>query len=168
MNYLEIIPETIVDGDGIRTSIYVSGCNHHCKGCHNPESWDFNSGKPLTKEVIDNVIKHIKENPLIEGVTFSGGDPLEIGNAKDLLEILKRFNMENINVWVYTGYILEELLLMDTQRECLKYIDFLVDGPFIEKEKDPELVFRGSKNQRIICLKEKDNFDSLFKSRIIH
>lgn len=157
MNYIDIIPETITDGDGMRTSIYVAGCNHKCPGCHNPQTWDFKAGKELTPEVIHDVILHIKSNPLLAGITFSGGDPLEVGNAEDLLEILKKLKKENINIWCYTGYCYEDLILMSPQNECLDYIDVLVDGPFIESLKDPDLIFKGSKNQRIICINESAN-----------
>lgn len=152
MNYISIIDETITDGNGLRTSIYVSGCNHHCDGCHNPQTWSFEAGEPLTKELIELLIQNIKNNPLLNGVTFSGGDPLEVGNAESLLDFLKMFKRARINVWCYTGYIYEDLLDMPVQRECLKYIDVLVDGPFIKELKDPDLIFRGSSNQRIIKL----------------
>jgi anaerobic ribonucleoside-triphosphate reductase activating protein len=152
MNYISIIDETITDGTGLRTSIYVSGCNHHCDGCHNPQTWSFEAGEPLTKELIELLIQNIKNNPLLNGVTFSGGDPLEVGNAESLLDFLKMFKHAEINVWCYTGYIYEDLLDMPVQKECLKYIDVLVDGPFIKELKDPDLIFRGSSNQRIIKL----------------
>lgn len=152
MNYISIIDETITDGTGLRTSIYVSGCNHHCDGCHNPQTWSFEAGELLSKELIELLIQNIKNNPLLNGVTFSGGDPLEVGNAESLLDFLKMFKRTGINVWCYTGYIYEDLLDMPVQRECLKYIDVLVDGPFIKELKDPELIFRGSSNQRIIKL----------------
>ena len=152
MNYISIIDETITDGTGLRTSIYVSGCNHHCNGCHNPQTWSFETGEPLTKELIELLIQNIKNNPLLNGVTFSGGDPLEVGNAESLLDFLKMFKRAEINVWCHTGYIYEDLLDMPAQRECLKYIDVLVDGPFIKELKDPDLIFRGSSNQRIIKL----------------
>ena len=150
MNYIDIIPETITDGIGVRTSIYVSGCNHHCKECHNPQTWDFKVGKTLTKDIIYDVIKHIKEDPIQCGITFSGGDPLEVGNAEDLLDFLKILKEEDINIWCYTGYTYEELLKMTPQKECLNYIDVLVDGPYIKELKYPDLIFRGSSNQRII------------------
>lgn len=152
MNYISIIDETITDGTGLRTSIYVSGCNHRCNGCHNPQTWSFEAGEPLTKELIELLIQNIKNNPLLNGVTFSGGDPLEVGNAEFLLDFLKMFKRAGINVWCYTGYIYEDLLDMPVQKECLKYIDVLVDGPFIKELKDPDLIFRGSSNQRIIKL----------------
>lgn len=153
MNYISIIPETSVDGEGLRTSIYVSGCNHHCKGCHNPQTWGFSQGIPLTLDIIDSIIHRIKENPLLTGITFSGGDPLEVGNADDFLKILKYVKAHRINVWCYTGYTYEDLKNMSPQKLCLEYIDYLVDGPFIEKLKDPTLAYRGSSNQRIIKLK---------------
>lgn len=160
MNYISIIPETSVDGEGLRTSIYVAGCKHHCKGCHNPQTWDFKVGQPLTEEVIKAVIDHVKKNPLLNGITFSGGDPLEEENAKDLVHFLKMIKDENINIWCYTGYIYEYFLSCDLdgslctpeQWECLQYIDVLVDGQYIEMLRDPDLQFRGSNNQRIINL----------------
>lgn len=167
MNYIDIIPETSVDGEGLRTTIYVAGCKHHCRGCHNPQTWDFNAGNPLTEEIIKDVIKHVKENPLLSGITFSGGDPLEEENAKDLIHFLKLIKQENINIWCYTGYIFEYfiscglngLLCTPEQWECIQYIDVLVDGQYIEMLKDPDLQFRGSSNQRIIYLdKIRDSF----------
>lgn len=160
MNYISIIPETSVDGEGLRTSIYVTGCKHHCKGCHNPQTWDFKAGRPLTEEVISAVIDHVKKNPLLNGITFSGGDPLEEENAKDLVHFLKMIKDENINIWCYTGYVYEYFLSCDPngllctpeQWECLQYIDTLVDGQYIEMLRDPDLQFRGSSNQRIINL----------------
>lgn len=153
MNYISIIPETSVDGEGLRTSIYVSGCNHHCNGCHNPQTGEFNQGNPLTLDVIDSVVQQVRKNPLLAGITFSGGDPLEVGNADDLLPILKYIKAHCINIWCYTGYTYEELKNMSPQNSCLEYIDYLVDGPFIKELKDPTLVYRGSSNQRIIKMK---------------
>ena len=109
MNYISIIPETSVDGEGLRTSIYVTGCKHHCKGCHNPQTWDFKAGRPLTEEVISAVIDHVKKNPLLNGITFSGGDPLEEENAKDLVHFLKMIKDENINIWCYTFYLVVQM-----------------------------------------------------------
>ena len=150
MNYISIIPETSVDGEGLRTSIYVTGCKHHCKGCHNPQTWDFKAGRPLTEEVISAVIDHVKKNPLLNGVTFSGGDPLEEENAKDLVHFLKMIKDENINIWCYTGFTYEEILENEKLSVLLPYLDALVDGPYIESQRDLSLRFRGSKNQRII------------------
>lgn len=152
MKYLKIINETIVDGQGARMSIYVAGCNHQCKGCHNPETWDFNQGYLITAELIDEIIDKIKSNPIIAGITFSGGDPLEKGNAEDLLWILEQLKSAGINIWVYTGYTYDQLLNDKFQSQCLEYIDVLVDGPFIEEKKNPDLLYRGSENQRILVL----------------
>lgn len=162
MNYLKIIPETITDGEGIRTSIYVAGCNHKCKGCHNPQTWNFNQGEPLTEEVLRSVVANIKNNSLLYGITFSGGDPLEDGNDIDLLPLLKIIKENNINVWVYTGYTLEEIMLNENKKRCLKYIDTLVDGEFIEDLKDPNLLFRGSSNQKIYQKQFSDKDGSVF------
>ena len=154
MNYIDIINETITDGEGLRISIYVSGCTHYCKECHNSFSWNFNQGTKITPEFITELIQKFKSDPLLDGITFSGGDPLHPDNAKDLLWILQVLKEASINIWVYTGYTYEELLENDIQKACLEYIDVLVDGPFILEKKDPELLFRGSSNQRILCLKK--------------
>lgn len=153
MNYLKIVPETITDGDGLRCSIYVAGCENYCKGCFNPESWDYKAGKPLTEEVIAGIIENCNANPLIDGISVLGGDPFAPKNRTDFLDFLKKLRLGGIaNLWVWTGYTLEKLLEEKTARECLKYIDTLVDGPFIEDLRDAELAFCGSKNQRIIHL----------------
>ena len=153
MNYLKIVPETITDGDGLRTAIYVAGCENYCKGCFNPESWDYSAGKPLTDEVIDNIITDFNTNTLIEGISVLGGDPFAPKNREDFLDFLKKLRLGGIpNLWAWTGYTLEVLQEEKTARECLKYIDTLVDGPYIESLRDAELAFRGSGNQRIIHL----------------
>jgi len=163
MRYLSIINETITDGDGMRTSIYVSGCSHQCHGCHNPQTWDSKNGTKITPEFIDELIIKIKQNPLLSGVTFTGGDPLDDDNAEDLLWILKKFKAAGINVWCYTGYVIEDLLVLYPQRECLLYIDVLVDGPFEEDLKDPDLVFIGSSNQRIIRLLGENSSNEFYE-----
>lgn len=155
MRYIDILNETITDGEGLRMSIYVAGCNHHCPECHNPHTWNFNQGVLITEKVVDEIIEDFKANPLLSGITFSGGDPLEVGNAEDLLWILKKIKAAGINIWVYTGYTYEQLLGLTPQRECLTYIDVLVDGPFILKKKNPDLLFRGSSNQRILYLNQE-------------
>ena len=158
MNLLGTYPETIVDGEGIRYSIYLAGCSHHCPGCHNPESWNPRAGEELTEEKIQSIIREIKANPLLDGVTFSGGDPFF--HPEEFLLLLKRVKEETgMNVWCYTGYTLEQDLLKDGRARCeytdrmLSMIDVLVDGRFVEALKDISLPFRGSSNQRILNLR---------------
>lgn len=151
MNILYTYPETIVDGEGIRYSIYFAGCSHHCKGCHNPEGHNPNSGKLLSDDVLDQMIKEMQSNPLLDGITLSGGDPFY--NPQEMLAILKKLKNETqLNIWCYTGYVYEDLLEDKERKPLLAYIDVLVDGPFIQEEFSPTLQFRGSKNQRIIKL----------------
>ena len=153
MNYIKIVPETITDGEGLRSAIYVAGCENYCKGCFNPESWDYKAGKPLTDAVINAVIKSYKENPLLEGISVLGGDPFAPKNREDFLDFLKKVRSGGINnIWAWTGYTLETLKEDKTARECLKFIDTLVDGPFIEALRSADLAFRGSSNQRVIHL----------------
>ena len=151
MNILYTYPETIVDGEGIRYSIYFAGCSHHCKGCHNPESHNPNAGKLLSDDVLDQMIKEMQSNPLLDGITLSGGDPFY--NPQEMLAILKKLKNETqLNIWCYTGYVYEDLLEDKERKPLLAYIDVLVDGPFIQEEFSPTLQFRESKNQRIIKL----------------
>lgn len=151
MNLLYTYPETIVDGEGIRFSIYLAGCNHNCKGCHNKQSWNPNAGNPLTEELITELIDEINNNPLLDGITLSGGDPFY--NKEELLHLVVRLKNETgLNIWCYTGYVYEDLLTNNTALEIFKYIDVLVDGPFIQSLYSPNISFRGSTNQRIIKL----------------
>ncbi len=151
MNLLYTYPETIVDGEGIRFSIYLAGCNHNCKGCHNKQSWNPNAGNPLTEELITELIDEINNNPLLDGITLSGGDPFY--NKEELLHLVVRLKKETgLNIWCYTGYVYEDLLTNNTALEIFKYIDVLVDGPFIQSLYSPNISFRGSTNQRIIKL----------------
>lgn len=135
----------MVDGPGFRTSIYCAGCNHQCPGCHNPQSWDFSGGKEMT---VEQIMRVIEADPFTRGVTFSGGDPMyqAAGFAELACQIHRRTQKD---IWCYTGFTFESLI-HDDQRELLSELDVLVDGPFIEKFSDPDLLFRGSYNQRII------------------
>lgn len=141
-------PDSIVDGEGIRTVVWTQGCKHHCPGCHNAGTWDFDGGFETTTEEIK------KELSLLEGqqgITLSGGDPLF--QAKACTQIAKSAQELGLNVWCYTGFTFEKLLKDKEAIELLEYVDVLVDGPFILKERSLNIDFRGSRNQRIIDVK---------------
>lgn len=161
MHYGEIKNCDIANGNGVRVSLFVSGCSHHCKGCFNEETWDFFYGEPFTRETEDRIISWLKPD-YIEGLTLLGGEPLEYVNQNDILPFLERVRQEcpGKNIWCYTGYIYEKDILgrmvpkwKETSR-ILSLIDVLVDGPFVEEKKDISLRFRGSANQRIIDVKK--------------
>ena len=149
LRLLRTFKETIVDGVGLRYSIYFSGCSHACPGCHNEYSWNPNNGTELTYEILNEIVNEINQNELLDGITISGGDPLF--NPKDMLKVLKFLKEKTKkNIWMYTGYTLEEIKKDDLRKKCLKYVDVLVDGRFIKELYDPNIKFRGSSNQRII------------------
>jgi anaerobic ribonucleoside-triphosphate reductase activating protein len=145
ISVLKIIEDTTVDGPGFRTAIYCAGCAHRCPGCHNPSSWEFNAGRAMSTEEIMAVIE---ADPFAH-VTFTGGDPMyqAEGFAELAANIKERTDK---NIWCYTGFLFEEVLLNPAQRQLLERIDVLVDGPFMENKKDTDLLFRGSSNQRLI------------------
>ena len=153
--------ESLVNGDGIRRVFFSQGCSHNCKGCFNPETHDFNGGKDLD---MDELIKDVVKNPILKGVTFSGGDPFE--RAEEFAYMAKEFKKENINVWSYTGYtfeyIIDNLDKIIGWKDLINNIDVLVDGKFEEDKKIDGLKFRGSSNQRVIDVKA-----SLTKNKII-
>ena len=142
-----VVRESIVDGPGIRFTVFVQGCPHHCEGCHNPETHDFSGGYDCAPE---KILAEIKKNPLLDGVTFSGGEPL--CQAKALLPLAQEIKKLGLNLFIYTGSIFEKLIEEQDPdvMALLQEGDFLVDGPFVEAEKDAGLPFRGSRNQRII------------------
>lgn len=146
---LDIVRGTTVDGPGFRTSIYFAGCRHKCPGCHNPQSWDFDAGQDMD---IDEIMDIVREEDF--NVTFSGGDALY--HPDEVVELSRRIVLEHHNVWLYTGFTVEQILDDDKLRCALRYIDTVVDGPFIEALRDPDLTFRGSSNQRIIPVSSLD------------
>ncbi len=162
MNYGEIKTTDIANGQGVRTSLFVSGCTHHCKGCFNEETWDFNFGKPFTKEVEDEIIESLRP-AYIAGLTILGGEPMEVVNQKEIRPLLERIKRElpKKTIWIYSGYLWEELTDPENKRchgedtdAILSMIDVLVDGEFVEEKRDLMLRFRGSSNQRVIDVQE--------------
>ena len=177
MNYASIRTCDIANGEGVRVTLFVSGCTHRCRGCFNPDQWDFDYGQLFTREVEDRILKDL-EPSYIAGLSILGGEPMEPTNQRVLVPFLRRFEDmrrktgDKKTLWVYTGCVLEKDLLPSEQSEqseqssnssrwrtevtdeFLSYIDVLMDGPFIEELKDISLQFRGSSNQRILKLKQ--------------
>ena len=157
MNYGEIKNYDIANGEGVRVSLFVSGCTHHCKNCFNPETWSFEYGKPFTKETEDYIIECLSPD-YIDGLSLLGGEPFEPQNQEALLPFLRKVKNElpNKNIWCYTGYLFDMELLSESRARCeftdemLSLIDVLVDGEFVQAMHDISLAFRGSSNQRII------------------
>lgn len=157
MHYGNIKNYDIADGEGVRVTLFCSGCTNRCEGCFQPETWDFCYGKEYTKETEDQLIQMLT-NPNIQGLTLLGGDPFEPSNQRTLITLLRRVKQElpTKDVWAYTGFVYEQDLLEGQRKhtevtdEMLSYIDVLVDGPFVIDEKDISLYFRGSINQRVI------------------
>ena len=148
---LDIKYGTSVDGIGLRTSIYCAGCQNHCPGCHNPQSWDENGGEPIK---IDELFKHIVDADM--NVTFTGGDPmLHPEGFIELAQMIK--NNTNKNIWCYTGYKFEDLIQHPFRRKLVELCDIIVDGPYVESERDLSLHFRGSRNQRVIDVQKSLN-----------
>ena len=142
-----LVPESFVDGDGIRFAIFMQGCRRNCAGCHNPETHDLNGGRLVDT---DEIISAIKKNPLLDGITLTGGEPLlQISAADELARAAKNFGL---SVWCYTGYTFENL--PPEAEPLLENVDVLIDGEFIEGLRDLDLQFRGSRNQRVIDLKK--------------
>ena len=172
MNYATIKYNDIANGIGVRTSLFVSGCTHHCKGCFNSVAWDFMYGEPFTEDVENAILKSL-DTEFNDGLTLLGGEPFEPQNQAVLLPLLKKVKkaFPNKTIWCYTGYIMDTDLLKPSKaktvhtKEMLSLIDVLVDGPFIEEQKNISLRFKGSENQRIIDVKEslKQNKVVLFE-----
>lgn len=161
MNYADIKKVDIANGTGVRVSVFVSGCTHHCKGCFNSEAWDFNYGKEFNNESINTVIEYLN-NPCISGLTLLGGEPLERSNQQGILPLVKKVKEKypDKNIWCYTGYSFDKDVMnkmyknWEETKELISYIDVIVDGKFEEDKKSLQIKFRGSTNQRIIDVKE--------------
>lgn len=161
MNYLQIEKTSIGNGPGVRVVLWVSGCTLHCKGCQNPESWDFNAGK-LFDEVAKQELFDALNKPYIKGITFSGGNPIERKNIGWIYDLIKEIKIKfpDKDIWLYTGWKLTIndfkpfYLDMTMTNEIYQMCDVVVDGPYIEEQRDITLKFRGSQNQRLIDVKE--------------
>lgn len=154
MNYSGIINCSIVDGDGFRVALFLSGCRHHCIGCHNKDTWDFNNGKPYTEEV-ENVLFDRLDKPYVKGLTLTGGDPLY--HKDEVLNIVTKFRERFGNtkdIWLYTGFTMNEIIERG-MKNIINNVDVVVDGRFVLEKRDISLAFRGSTNQ-IIWEKDKD------------
>lgn len=150
MNICGFTEDSIIEGVGLRDVIFISGCKHECEGCFSKKTWDFHYGDPFTLEKQKEIISNIINNPLLSGITLCGGDPFY--SAKEVvkfIQLLKSYQ-QNINIWSYTGFTFEEIIKDKNMLELLKYCDVLIDGQFIEDQKDLILKFKGSRNQRII------------------
>ncbi len=157
MHYGNIKKNDIANGKGVRVTLFVSGCTNHCKNCFQPQTWAFDYGNLYTKETEDEIIEALKPGH-ISGLTLLGGEPFEPENQRELVKLLRRVRKElpNKNIWSFTGFVLDQDLLDGGRKHCevtdemLSLLDVLVDGPFIEEQKDISLAFRGSRNQRVI------------------
>lgn len=161
MNYAEIKYCDVANGPGVRTSLFVSGCSHHCPGCFNEIAWDFNYGKPFTQDTIDSIIESLKPD-YIQGLTFLGGEPFEYSNQKGLLPLVRQVRevLPQKDIWCFTGFLFDKDIIENMCKkwketnELLSYIDVLVDGRFVEELKNLNLKFKGSENQRTILVNE--------------
>ena len=149
MNYCGLKKIDTANGLGVRVSLFVSGCRNHCPGCFQPDTWDFGYGEPFTKEIEDEIIEALRPS-WIQGLSILGGEPMEPENQAALLPFLRRMRRElpDKDIWLYTGYTFEAV----SESELLPLVDVLVDGPFVDGQKDISLSFRGSRNQRILTL----------------
>lgn len=170
MNYAEIKQYDVANGTGVRVSIFVSGCTHHCKHCFNEETWDFNYGRPFSETEVHQIVEYLKPD-YVAGLSVLGGEPFEPSNQEGLLPLLQAVKKEypEKDIWCYTGYLFDKQILEDmcgkseVTRQMLSCIDILVDGRFVEEKKNLKLRFRGSENQRIIDVKK-----SLEQGQVIH
>lgn len=170
MNYADIKQYDVANGLGVRVSIFVSGCTHHCKNCFNEETWDFNYGKPFTRKEIDQILTYLRPD-YVSGLSVLGGEPFEPVNQEGLLPLLREVKQTypDKDIWCYSGYLFDRQILgqmceeSEITKELLSYIDILVDGRFVEEKKNLKIRFRGSENQRIIDVKK-----SLASGEVVH
>lgn len=166
MNISGINYESIYDGEGVRTVVYVSGCSHKCPNCHNPETHDINYGVKFTDDLLNEIMDNIKKRPFVSGITLSGGDPLHNNNIFEVLNLIKKLKVKfpNKNIWLYTGYKWENIMhpvvtddfnlerdqIIDCRKNIVELCDVVVDGRYIDNLRDVTLKFKGSSNQRLI------------------
>jgi len=156
MNICGYIPESVNEGDGLRTVIFISGCKHGCAGCFSRHTWSFQAGKPFTEKLQQQLIDEMKQNPLLDGITIAGGDPFfsAIEVSSFVQEV--RQQLSHFSIWIYSGYTWEELNTSSIEgvQTLLNQCDILIDGPFVESQRDVSLRYRGSRNQRIIDIQQ--------------
>lgn len=161
MNYADIKQYDVANGPGVRVSLFVSGCTHHCKNCFNQETWDFNFGEEFTEKEIDRIIEYMKPS-YVQGITLLGGEPMEYTNQKGLLPLVRKIKQvyPEKNIWCFTGYLFDKDIMermyakWPETRELLSFFDVMVDGRFVEELKSLALRFKGSSNQRTIDVKK--------------
>lgn len=153
MRFHDITTCDVNNGDGFRVTLWVAGCTHHCKGCQNPETWDFKGGQPFGPEAHEYLFSELAK-PYIQGITFSGGDPLCLPDEVTALAKEIKEKLPKKDIWVYTGYTIEQIEADPKLRQILPYADVIVDGEYVQALRDVTLAFRGSRNQRILWLKD--------------
>ena len=154
MNVAGINFESIVDGEGVRVVVFVSGCLHNCIGCHNPASHPFTVGQPFTSDLQEEILNYLRQTPFVSGITLSGGDPMY--SAGDLIGFIKKLKADipSASIWIYSGFTYEEILADEEMKQLLILCDVLVDGEFDLNQRDITLSYRGSRNQRIIDISQ--------------
>ena len=154
--------DSVVDGPGVRMTIFFQGCPHHCEGCHNPETWDYDA--ECLEMSVKDVLKLFDEDSILSGVTLSGGEPLSPCNFEEIFELVRAIKERNKNVWIYSGYTIDKVLekYPVLRTELFPYVDVMVDGPFVLKERDLLLDFKGSRNQRLIDVQKYLNNEEDF------
>lgn len=154
--------DSIVDGPGIRMTVFFQGCPHHCEGCHNPETWDYDAD--CFEMSVSDVLKLFDNDSILAGITLSGGEPLSPRNFEEIFELVKEIKARGKNVWIFTGYTIDKVLekYPNLKSDLFPFVDVLVDGPFVLKKRDLLLDFRGSSNQRLIDMRKYLNNEEDF------